>query len=291
MIGFLRHPGVDPDMPALVDARRCIRAAGVDLWEATRAERSRVPRGTSLLVTLGGDGTLLAGARLAAPRDIPVLGVNLGRLGFLTEIEVDGLCDALRRFSEGDFRIDQRTLLEVSVIRDGRRAFRALGLNEVVVHRGSEGGLIRLRLSVDGQQVGHLDSDGAIVATSTGSTAYALAAGGPILAPEVEGLVLVPMSPFALTVRPIVFPPGEELSIELARSPGIATVDGGRAWRLRSADVVRVGGYARRLRMIRFTPPARFYAVLRQKLGWGLPLVPTPGHRGEDPPTPPRHRA
>lgn len=279
MIGFLLHPGVDPELPALAEARRCVAASGAELWEATRADRPAVPRGTTLLVTLGGDGTLLAGAQLAAPRDIPVLGVNLGRLGFLTEIEVDGLCDALRRFREGDFRIDGRTLLEVSVLRGGRRTFRALGLNEVVVSRGVEDGLIRLRFAIDGQEVGQLDADGAIVATATGSTAYALAAGGPILAPSVEGLLLVPMSPFALTVRPIVFPPGEQIGIELARSGGLAAVDGGRVWRLRSGDVVRVGGYERRLRMVRFSPPGRFYAVLRQKLGWGLPLVPTPEHR------------
>ena len=279
MIGLLSHPGVDRDLPALADARRCIRAAGIGLWEATRSDRPSVPRDTRLLVTLGGDGTLLAGARLAAPRDIPVLGVNLGRLGFLTEIEVDGLCDALRRFVDGSYRVDARTLLEVSVLRDGRRAFRALGLNEVAVQRGAAEGLIRLRFMIDEQEVGQLDADGAIVATATGSTAYALAAGGPILAPDVEDLLLVPMSPFALTVRPIVFPPGERLSIELARSPGLAAVDGGRVWRLHAGDVVRVGGYGRRLRMIRFSPPAHFYALLRQKLGWGLPLVPTPEHR------------
>ena len=279
MIGFLLHPGVDPQMPALAAARRCVAAAGVELWEATRADRLAVPRGTKLLVTLGGDGTLLAGAQLAAPRDIPVLGVNLGRLGFLTELEVDGICEGLRRFQEGDFRIDARTLLEVAVLRDGRRSFRGLGLNEVVVNRGAEDGLIRLRFTIDGQEVGQLDADGAIVATATGSTAYALAAGGPILEPSVEDLLLVPMSPFALTVRPIVFPPGEQLGIELPRSGGLAAVDGGRVWRLRAGDVVRVGGYGRRLRMIRFSPPARFYAQLRQKLGWGLPLVPTPEHR------------
>jgi NAD+ kinase len=279
VIGFLLHPGVDPQTPALMGARRCVEAAGMELWEATRADRLALPRGTELLVTLGGDGTLLAGAQLAAPRDIPVLGVNLGRLGFLTEIEVDELCEGVRRFLEGDYRIDARTLLEVAVLRHDRRAFRALALNEAVVSRGAEEGLIRLRFTIDGQEVGQLDADGAIVATATGSTAYALAAGGPILAPSVEDLLLVPMSPFALTVRPIVFPPGEQLSIELPRSGGLASVDGGKVWRLRPGDVLRAGGYERRLRMVRFSPPARFYALLRQKLGWGLPLVPTPEHR------------
>src|SRR5205807_199600 len=133
----------------------------------------------------------------------------------------------------------------------------------------------------DGLEIGQLDADGLIVATATGSTAYALAAGGPILEPTIEDLVLVPMSPFALTVRPIVLPPNEAVTVELPRSTAVAAVDGGPPWRLRPGDRVRAAGYERRLRMVRLTPPGRFYHVLRQKLGWGLPLVPTP---------PPHHR-
>lgn len=286
MIGFLLHPQVDGGMPAIANARRLLERAGVDLWEATREAGPRVPKGTSLLVTLGGDGTLLAGARLAAPRGLALLGVNFGRLGFLTELEVDELGPGLRRFLAGDYRVDERTLVEVQVEREGRRVHHALGLNEVAIQRAAESGLMRLKLAVDGQEVGLIDADGAIVATATGSTAYALAAGGPILEPTIEDLLLVPMSPFALTVRPIVFPPRRHLTIEVSRASGLASVDGGPAWRLRPGDRVQVAGYARRLRMIRVTPPERFYALLRHKLGWGLPLVPTPARHDRQVPAP-----
>ncbi|HEY4027188.1 MAG TPA: NAD(+)/NADH kinase [Candidatus Dormibacteraeota bacterium] len=276
MIAFLRHPQVDAGLGVLRDARRFLEARGIEVWEATRESRPTLPRNTTLVVTLGGDGTLLSAARLAAERDRPILGVNLGRLGFLTELEADQLCTGLQRFLDGDYRVEERTLLEVAVERAGHRVRRAIGLNELVLQRAASDGLVRLRLMVDGQEIGQIDADGLIVATATGSTAYALAAGGPILEPTLEELVLVPMSPFALTVRPIVLSPRRGVTVELPRSSAVASVDGGPVWRLRPEDRVRVGGYARRLRMIRFTPPERFYTLLRQKLGWGNPLVPTP---------------
>jgi NAD+ kinase len=231
---------------------------------------------TRLIVTLGGDGTLLYGGRLAAPRRVPVLGVNLGRLGFLTELELHDLVQGLERFIAQDCWIDERTVLQVTVERQSKRVLRTLGVNEAVVQRDHDQGLIRLCLAVDGQEVGTLDADGAMVATATGSTAYALAAGGPILEPSVEDLLLVLMSPFALTVRPIVFPPRQAVTIEMVRGGGLLAVDGSAARRLREGDRVCAAGYDRRLRLVRFGPPGRFYALLRQKLGWGLPLVPTP---------------
>jgi NAD+ kinase len=276
VIAFVRHPHVDPSLPGLVAARRFLEERGVRVWESTREGRPSVPRGARLLVTLGGDGTLLSAAGPAAERQVPVLGVNLGRLGFLTEVDVDELCAALRRFLAGDYRLEERMLVRVGLEREGRVVRRALGLNEVVVQRPAEDGLVRLRLMVDGQEIGQIDADGVIVATATGSTAYALAAGGPVLEPTIEDLVLVPMAPFALTVRPIVLPPNQGVTVELPRSVGVAAVDGGTVWRLRPGDRLRAAGYERRLRMVRFTPPERFYALLRQKLGWGLPLVPTP---------------
>jgi NAD+ kinase len=281
MIVFLRHPHVDAGARALADARCFLDAAGVEVVEATREDRRAVPASARLIVTLGGDGTLLSAARLAAAKGVPLLGVNLGRLGFLTELEVGELGSGLRRFLDGDYRLDERMLIEVSVEREGRRVRRAVGLNELVLQRAAPDGLVRLRLLVDGQEIGQIDSDGLIVATATGSTAYALAAGGPILEPTLQELVLVPMSPFALTVRPIVVPRQQGVTIELPRSAAVASVDGGAVWRLRPQDRVRVAEYGRRLRMVRFTPPERFYALLRQKLGWGLPLVPTPVRSGE----------
>ena len=128
-----------------------------------------------LLVTLGGDGTFLAGARLAAPREIPILGVNLGRLGFMTEIESHEMEHGLIRFLDGAYRIEERTMLEVNLLRGGRSLTKGIGLNEVVVDHSGEARMLRLEIDVAGQAVGVIDADGAIVATATGSTAYALA--------------------------------------------------------------------------------------------------------------------
>jgi NAD+ kinase len=278
VVGILRHRLVGADNPCVIAAREVLGNAGVETWEVERdvGERRNASRlrSTDLLLTVGGDGTLLFGAKLAAPRSIPLLGVNLGRLGFLTELEAGQIEYGLDRFLAGDYWLDERTLIEVSVRRDGRRAVRDIGLNEAVIGGGT-GDLLRLRAMVDGQEVGTFDADGVIVATATGSTAYSLAAGGPVLEPSVAGLVLVPLNPFALTVRPIVFPPKQDLNIELTRNGGALTVDGGRSRRLREGDRVRIAAHQRPLQLIRFTERERFYGLLREKLGWGLPLVPT----------------
>lgn len=279
-MGVLLHPRLTPDQPDLREARRLLAAAGLGMWEVNREAPAKHLAGrlagTSLLLTLGGDGTLLYGARLAGPRGIPLLGVNLGRLGFMTESEAKELPGAVARYLAGEFRIDERTLLNAVVERAGKRIFSSLGLNEAVVVREPDEGLLRVRLAVDGQGVGLIDADGILVATATGSTAYALALGGPILEPGIGGLLLVPMSPFALTVRPLVCSPGRAITLQLVRSPALLSVDGARNRRLRSGDRVRVDVYRKRLQLVRFSPPQRFYQLLREKLGWGLPLVPSP---------------
>lgn len=276
MIGFLIHPRIASGLPALQAARAALKEEGIESWEATRDQCRRLPPGMRLLVTLGGDGTLLDGARLAAPLGVPVLGVNLGRLGFLTEVEADDIAGGVRRFLKGDYRLDERLLLEVRIQRGDRSTRVGLVLNEAVVERAGSAALIRLALAVDNQPVGTIDADGVLVATATGSTAYALAAGGPIMEPSLDEILMVPMNPFALTVRPILFPPNQGLTVELTRGPGVLILDGRVGRRLRAGDGVHLAAYERRLKMVRFTPPERFYSLLRHKLGWGLPLVPTP---------------
>jgi NAD+ kinase len=276
-VGFVYHPRVKPDLAALQAARGVLADAGLEHWEMLRHVRpaslaSRLRR-TRLLVTLGGDGTLLYGSRLAVARGIPLLGVNLGRLGFLTELEAGELQAGLRRFLAGDFRLEERTMLSATLWRNSSRVVGSLGLNEAVVHRAGLG-LIRTLISVDAQEVGTIDADGVIVATATGSTAYALAAGGPILEPDIADLLVVPMSAFALTVRPIVTSPDDSLTVELIRGEAQLAVDGYLSRRLRVGDQVRVETYPKKLAMVRFSPPHRVYEMLREKLGWGLPLVP-----------------
>lgn len=232
-------------------------------------------KGTTLMVTLGGDGTFLAGARLAAPRGIPILGVNLGRLGFLTEIEAHEIEDGLARFFKGAYRIDERTILQVTLRRGNKDVARAIGLNEVVVNRAGDARMLRVEIDVAGQAVGVIDADGVMVATATGSTAYALASGGPILEPTLRDLVVVPMNPFALTVRPIVFPPGQAINLAIVRGPAEMRVDGARrSSAVETGDTLRCDSHPRRLKVVRFNPPEAFYRRLGEKLGWGRPLVP-----------------
>ncbi|HKW69416.1 MAG TPA: NAD(+)/NADH kinase [Candidatus Dormibacteraeota bacterium] len=274
---LLRGTGVEHSI--VNRATNALKARHVEVVEAQRDAPEKTLAGIvsdcDLIVTLGGDGTFLAGAKLGAPRGIPLLGVNLGRLGFLTEIEVDELEHGLGRFVDGLYRIEERTMLQVTLSRGGRTVARAIGLNEVVVDHSGEAHILRLEIDVGGQAVGVIDADGAIVATATGSTAYALASGGPILEPTLGDLVLVPMSPFALTVRPIVFAPGQDITLKVVRGPAELRIDGGRRGRAVAAgDVVRCGSQPRPLMVVRFSPPETFYKRLADKLGWGRPLVP-----------------
>jgi len=250
-------------------------AAGEVQRDAAPSAMEQALKDSDLLLTLGGDGTFLAGARLAAPRGIPILGVNHGRLGFLTEIEASEMGVGLRRYLDGEYRIEERTMLLVTMLRGQRKVTQAIGLNEVVVDHAGDARILRLEIDVAGQAVGTIDADGAIVATATGSTAYALASGGPILEPTLQDLVLVPMSPFALTVRPIVFAPGQDITLTVLRGPGEMRVDGGRRGRaVATGDSLRCGSHPRRLKVVRFSPAESFYRRLGDKLGWGRPLVP-----------------
>ena len=293
VVAVLRHPLVEAESEAVSAMHRVLEGTGLRLIELDREALDGLPgppEQTRVLLTLGGDGTLLHAARLAAPLGIPLLGVNLGRLGFLTELEASQVEDGLRRYLAGDYRIDERTLVEVTVRRHDAVVATMLGLNEAVLQRDASQAMLRLGVVVDGQTVGVFDADGAVVATSTGSTAYSLAAGGPIVDPRVEGLLLAPLNPFALTVRPIVFPPGQGLTLELVRNGGLVSVDGGSPVRLEQGDRLCAAANRDRVLLIRFSPPERFYTLLRMKLGWGLPLVPTV--RGSESPdeTPPEER-
>ncbi|HEX2680257.1 MAG TPA: NAD(+)/NADH kinase [Candidatus Dormibacteraeota bacterium] len=265
-------PGADES--EVNHAIAALETKGVEAVEMHRDAPAELD-GADLVLTLGGDGTFLAGARIAAPKGIPLLGVNLGRLGFLTELEHHELEDGLRRFVAGEYRVEERTMLEVSLEHDGHSKVSDIGLNEVVVDHSGEARILRLEIDVGGQAVGVIDADGAIVATATGSTAYALASGGPILEPTLRDLVLVPMSPFALTVRPIVFAPGQDITLTVVRGPAEMRVDGGRQGHaVATGDLVRCGHYERPLQVVRFSPPESFYVRLGEKLGWGRPLVP-----------------
>lgn len=227
-----------------------------------------------LAVVLGGDGTLLHSACRLAGYDVPLVGVNQGRLGFLTDISRDVALDRIGEILAGRFTEEHRVLLDVEVLRGGQRVFRTTVLNDVVVNKGELGRMIEFDLRVDGEFVYTQRSDGMIVSTPTGSTAYALSANGPILHPSVDGIALVPMCPHALTARPITLP--DRCCIEIVLLPphdSRVHFDGQSRYDARAGDTVRI---TRSPHTVRLLHPVgySYFAMLREKLHWSS----TPRH-------------
>jgi NAD+ kinase len=221
-----------------------------------------------LAVIVGGDGTMLGIARELAPHGVPLVGINFGRLGFITDIPLLQWADALGAILDGHFDAEDRTLLKARVTRDGEVVFEASAVNDVVVSRSSRAGMIDIQVHVDGLYMYGQRADGLIVATPTGSTAYALSCDGPILHPKLDGIVLVPVAPQALSNRPIVLPASSVVSISVAdgRDPRV-NCDMQTFADLQVGDVidVRRAEYA-----CRFLHPSgySYYATLRSKLNW-----------------------
>jgi len=221
-----------------------------------------------LAVVVGGDGTMLGIARELARHDIPLIGINQGRLGFITDIPVGQFREALEPMIAGDYEEEHRSMLEGGVWRDGRRIFEGLSMNDVVVSRGATASMVELKIDIGGEFVANLRADGLIVASPTGSTAYALSAGGPILHPGIAGWVLVPIASHTLSNRPIVLPDVGEICIEVvAGRDASANFDMQSLASLLHGDQVRVSRSAHR---VRFLHPRgwSYYATLRRKLRW-----------------------
>lgn len=221
------------------------------------------------VVALGGDGTMLAVARRMAPWGIPILGINVGHLGFLTETDLEGTDTALENLLQGRYTLDERMMLRAEVYHDGRLEASYLALNDVVINRGTMARIVTLPTFVDGEWVEDFRGDGLIVATPTGSTAYALAAGGPVVAPDIPVLLLTPICPHMLAVRPIILPPDSnvELRVGGARQGEIRlTADGqsGQALEPESVIIVRRAREVAKLVHIR---PEGFFRLLRSRLG------------------------
>lgn len=223
-----------------------------------------------LLIVLGGDGTLLQAARAVAQAETPILGVNLGHLGFLTEVEVPQLWEVLPRIVAGDFEVEERMMLDTRVVRSGGEVARFLALNEVVVSKGVFARLIRLELLIGGRPVEEYWSDGLIIATPTGSTAYSLSAGGPIVSPQLEVLVITPICPHTLYSRSLVISQREQVRVRVwATHRELAlTIDGQRGYRLEPGDELQVSKAQESARLVRQRGWS-FYEVLRRKLKEG----------------------
>jgi len=253
------------DYQVLVDQETAAYTSGVEA-----VERSAVAgRNPNFVVVLGGDGTLLAAARAVAKAGIPVLGVNLGSLGFLTEVPLADLYSTLAGMDQNKCGTELRSMLHCQLLRDGKCVAQYHALNDVVVNKSAIARLADFDLYIDQDFVSNYKADGLIVATPTGSTAYSLAAGGPILMPSVEGFVITPVSPHALTHRPLVVRDSVEISIvvKAAEENAFLSVDGQVGMPLLERDRVTCRKSQHKVQLLRMK--RTFFDVLRTKLKWG----------------------
>jgi NAD+ kinase len=233
-------------------------------------DKAAMVRAADLVIVLGGDGTLLGVARLAGARELRVLGVNLGGLGFLTEVSTSDAVSALERVFAGDYQLDRRTTLAVRVVRDGAVVAASQVLNDAVINKSALARIIDLYTSVDGEYLCVYKADGLIVATPTGSTAYSLSAGGPLVGPGVAVMLLAPICPHTLTLRPLVLADTSIVRVQLraADQEVFLTLDGQEGIPLRDGDVVEVARSPHVVALVR-TVARSVLGVLRDKLHWG----------------------
>jgi len=232
--------------------------------------KPKIPPLVDLMIVLGGDGTLLSVARLIENRDVPILGVNLGGLGFLTEVTLDEVFLTLEKIFKAEYTADVRLMTRSQVFRHSECVVSSYSLNDTVISKGVLARMIRLEVSINGQFVTSLRGDGLILSTPTGSTAYSLSAGGPIINPSVEALVFTPICPHTLTNRPIVIPSSATVQVTVkSREDGaMVTFDGQVGFTLRPDDVIEIKAAEHKITLIR-APEKNFYAILREKLKWG----------------------
>lgn len=258
---FLRDRGRN----VLVEKGTATSLGAVDFAVASHEE---IGAKSDLAIVVGGDGTMLNTARWLAEHDVPLVGVNLGRLGFLTDISREGMEERISDLLDGRFASERRALLQVEVMRSGQRVFHTQATNDVVLNKGEHGRMIEFDVRIDGEFVYSLRSDGVIVCTPTGSTAYALSANGPILHPAVGDIGLVPLCPHALSNRPIAISDSSLIEINLIR-PHDARVhfDGQTRCDVYAGDCVRIRRSAHSITLLH-PPGYSYFAMLREKLRW-----------------------
>ena len=268
-IGLLYNPRV---------AQAHILAQEIAAWTEQQGQRAHICAADNariglclqeidLLVTLGGDGSILRAARAVAPSGTPILGINLGRVGFLTEAEPKMWRDVLSQALAGHYWIEERIMLRVAAYRDSEILGQAEALNDIVVGRGARARVVHLRTEVDGGELATYVADGLIVATPTGSTAYALAAGGPVLPPQLRNVLLVPVAPHLSMARPIVLAEGVTVCITVTGGrPAVLTVDGEVEAELKNGDVTVVEVSPHVARFARVQERTYFYKTLVERL-------------------------
>lgn len=277
-VGVVGHRGYD-DLPAILGRLVALAptlglslAFEQELHEVARSgERLETPDKLDCLMTLGGDGTLLRAARYLDGRAVPILGVNLGKLGFLTSCSATEMDEGLRMFAKGDYRAEKRMGLEaIALDHDGTERERFVALNDVVLHKGGFARVLRLRVWIDGESIGAYAADGVVVSTPTGSTGYSLSAGGPVVVPTLESILVTPVSPHTLAIRPLILPPTAEVRLQTEDGPEelLVTVDGQVGTTFSTGQTLVVKRAPTAVRIVRFHGGS-FFEVLRRKLGWG----------------------
>ena len=280
LIGQARYRGLPEAISLLADyaARRGLELCAEDDLQPFFPKAEGIdPAAIDLLITLGGDGTLLRGARLVAAHQVPVLGVNFGHLGFLTSVPPDELHLAIDRVVAGDYWRDERHMLTARIEGpEGRVGTTYIALNDAVLHKGGFARVVRLALSIgpERQEIGEYTADGIIISTPTGSTAYSLSAGGPIVVPTVECILATPICPHTLVVRPLVLPANAEIMIEAINPAAelMLTVDGQDGEKLQPGSRLIVKRGPASVTLVRF-PEHTFFETLRRKLHWAVQPV------------------
>lgn len=235
--------------------------------------KAKVVDVADLIIVFGGDGTYLSIARLMKNRSVPVVGVNMGQLGFLTEIKRSEAIDTIQAILNGKkLNISERSLLEVTVRRKNKVIFQGPVVNDAVISKGAIARIIGIQLNINGKHAYTVRADGLIVSTPTGSTAYSLAAGGPIVSPDLRALILTPICPHSLTQRPIVVPDHSEIHLRLHHRPGhvLLTLDGQDAVDLKEDDLVTVRRFKKHSLKLISSPSLDYFSLLREKLKFGL---------------------
>ena len=270
-LGYSDLPAVLRTLGDLAPALNLELCYEEELYNVAGGNRLDDPSGLDALLTLGGDGTLLRGARIISPHPVPILGVNLGRLGFLTCCNADQLSNALMRFARRDYVAESRMALHARVI-DVRGADRRswIALNDVVLHKGGFARVVRLTVTANGEPIATYGADGVVLSTPTGSTAYSLSAGGPVVFPTLESIVVTPVSAYTLVIRTVILPATAEVTLQADAGPEelLVTVDGQVGTSFLSGETLTVRRADRGVLIIRF-PGMGFFTTLRQKLGWG----------------------
>lgn len=279
LVGKTEDPRVGDTMVALVDYLiehdievRVDDRVSLDFPEAVqKLPQTALVEGCELLVAIGGDGTMLYAAQLVFEENIPLLGINRGRLGFLTDVSPDEMKEVFDDVLDGNYRRESRMLLEARLVSGGAMKARSIALNDAVVQRWQTGRILDFETLVNGDYVNTHGGDGIIVATATGSTAYALSGGGPIIHPELDAMVLVPICPHTLSDRPVVIRADSLVEVKLPPDPenrAQVTCDGRLLGEMTSEDRLLIRAAEQRVTMIH-PPHHDYYKILRSKLHWG----------------------